>query len=64
MKIPLIITGILVVLVGLWPLIATMGFIPESIKFIPTTGIAYQAIVIVIGVLALLYAFNKKSVRP
>lgn len=56
--------GLLTVAIGLWPLIQEFTFIPEIIKFVPTSGMAYQSIIIAIGLVGLLYAFKKgKNVK-
>ena len=59
MRFMLILIGALIIIVGAWPLVAGLSFIPPSLSFIPVTGAAYQAIIIVIGVISLLYGINK-----
>lgn len=65
MKFALILTAIAVIIAGGWPLVINFTFVPETAKIIPSTGIIYQGIIILIGALALLYAVKaKRPIRP
>ena len=57
-KYVLMIVGFLVTLIGALPLIKP--YLPQ-LSAIPTEGIIYQIILIVIGIISIGYAFQKKS---
>ena len=60
MKTMLVFIGLLVILAGLLPLLVKYV---SALDIIPTTGIWYQVIIIVIGVIAVLYGMKgRKSV--
>lgn len=58
MKIVISLFGVLVTVMGAWPLIKDLAFIPESVKFIPSTGIGYNIVLIVIGLMAAYYGMS------
>lgn len=57
----LVLIGVLTLLGGVWPLISGLNFIPPWVKFIPASGVAYQIIIIVIGVIAIVYGVRHKN---
>lgn len=63
MKIIVFLLGMLVVAGGAWPVLVESVLIPESWKIVPASGLAYQAIIVVIGVLTLVYALKKENVK-
>lgn len=60
MRVIITIIGLLTILGGLWPLIKDQNWIPVSLQFIPSAGIAYQLIIVGIGVLGVLYGLRKR----
>ena len=58
MKVVISLIGLATVLIGAWPVLNESTLIPDSIKFVPSTGVAYQAIIVVIGLAALLYGLR------
>ncbi len=60
----MIFVGILMVLGGAWPLVKGLSFIPAWLQFIPSTGAGYQAIIIVIGIIAIAYGARQRELRP
>ena len=63
MKIIVSIIGLLTVLIGAWPMVRESSLVPESIKFVPSAGVAYQIIIILIGILGLLYGMKSGKVK-
>ncbi len=61
MKIMVTFVGILTILGGLLPFLEKMNWLPESVKWIPTSGPWYQAIIIGVGVIAVIYGIMKSS---
>lgn len=61
MKGMLVFVGLLTILGGLLPILKNANLLPNVLAGIPTTGIGYQVIIIVIGIIALLYGFKKSK---
>jgi len=57
MRIMLVFVGLLVVLGGLLPLLKQ--YLPSSLSFVPTEGVAYQVLIIFIGVAAIVYGSRR-----
>ena len=54
--------GIIIIVLGVIPLTTKLAFFPASLKNIPAAGsIVYQAVLIVIGILALMLSGKKKQ---
>jgi len=62
MKIITIILGVVVILIGVLPIIEGSEVF-EFLSFIPTSGIAYNLIVIVAGVVIVLHGTRKEKLR-
>ena len=60
MRAMMVVIGILVVLGGLLPLLK--NYLPEVLGFLPTEGAAYQALIIIIGLGAIIYGIKKKRI--
>ena len=60
MRLVLVVFGLLVMLVGAWPILSENEIVPEAIKFIPVSGNVYQGIVFVIGLALFIYGFKRK----
>lgn len=60
MRIMLVFIGILVVLGGLLPLLKS--YLPGMLSFLPTEGVGYQAVIILIGLVAIIYGVKKRRV--
>lgn len=56
----MILIGVLVVLGGLLPLLKS--HLPGTLSFLPTEGMGYQAVIILIGLVAIIYGVKKKRV--
>ena len=56
--------GVLTVLGGIWPLVSGLSFIPAWLSFIPSSGAGYQAIIIIIGIIAIAYGVRQREIRP
>lgn len=59
MKLVMTLIGLVTILIGLLPIAESKGWF--SISLIPTTGIAYNVIIIIIGVLGTWYGFKHKE---
>lgn len=61
MKIIIVILSLLIILAGILPFLGEdgLGLLPKSI---PTSGIAYSTIVIIIGAVSIVYALSNKMV--
>jgi len=60
MRAMMIVIGVLVVIGGLLPLLK--NYLPEVLAFLPTEGVAYQSLIIVIGLGAIIYGIKKKRI--
>lgn len=63
MKLVLSLIGVLVMLAGAWPILNESNLIPEAWKIIPSTGMVYQGIIMLIGLVTLLYGLKKGNVK-
>ncbi|MEK6862217.1 MAG: hypothetical protein AABY07_09715 [Nanoarchaeota archaeon] len=61
MKLMITFVGLLTVLGGLLPLLKDSGLLPSFLEKIPTSGIGYQAIIVAIGLIALIYGFRTRN---
>ena len=59
MKLVIMFIGLATILVGLLPILENNGWF--TVSFIPTTGTAYNVVVIVLGVLGTWYGFKHKE---
>ena len=59
MKIVMTLIGLVTIVIGLLPIAESNGWF--SVSFIPTTGTAYNIIVIIIGILGTWYGFKHKE---
>ncbi len=60
MRIMMIFIGVLVVLGGLLPLLK--NYLTGTLAFLPTEGVGYQAFIIFIGLVAIVYGVKKRRV--
>ena len=63
MKAMITFIGLLTVLGGLLPFFQSMGWLTDGLARIPTSGPMYQAIIVGIGVIALIYGVRKGKLR-
>ena len=63
LKIIISLIWLLMILIGAWPVLKESTLISEGLKFIPSTGMAYQGIIVAAGLLALLYGMRKENVK-
>lgn len=59
MKLMIVFVGVLTVLGGLLPFIAS--YLPNPLNTIPTSGPVYQGIIVVIGLIAIIYGLKRNS---
>ncbi|HLD15539.1 MAG TPA: hypothetical protein VJB94_03085 [Candidatus Nanoarchaeia archaeon] len=59
MKLVIMFIGLATILVGLLPILEGKGWF--TVSFIPTTGTAYNVVVIVLGILGTWYGFKHKE---
>ena len=57
MKFMIVLVGILTILGGLLPFLAQMNLIPA---YIPVSGVAYQGLIIALGVIGVIYGFRQQ----
>lgn len=62
-KIVVALIGLLTMGAGLLPVISDNGLLPESLAFIPTIGLSYQAIIVFLGLAGLLYGLRKEHAK-
>lgn len=62
MKFPIFLIGLVTTFIGALPVIAENKLLPESLSFLPASGIYYSALIILIGVLTILYGFSKGAI--
>lgn len=58
MKLMITFVGILTILGGLLPYLKDNGLLPAFLQNIPTSGLGYQAIIIGIGIAAVIYGIR------
>ena len=61
LRIELIILGLLVMFVGIYPVLHARGALPEFLAFLPMEGGGYRVIISLLGILALVAGF--RSIR-
>ena len=62
MKFPIFLIGLVTTFIGALPIIVENKLLPESLSFLPTSGMSYSILVILIGVLTILYGFSKGAI--
>jgi hypothetical protein len=58
LKIELLVFGLLVFFVGLYPFLFEWDYLPEVLNFLPMEGLYYQLIIMVLGLFALIFGFK------
>ncbi|MDO8556187.1 MAG: hypothetical protein Q7R96_03370 [Nanoarchaeota archaeon] len=58
MKFVIVLLGLLTILGGILPWLKDNNYLPDFMQGIPTAGTGYQAIIIVLGVIGILYGWR------
>lgn len=59
----LVVIGILVALMGAYPLLSNVAFMQDISKLLPAGSTAYQALLILIGIIAIGYGIKSQKAR-
>lgn len=55
--------GIIIVILGAWPILLENNLIPENLQFIDAGGFIYQILLVIVGVLIIVYSVRKSGFK-